>query len=301
MVGDASGVMEISMKDIIECEAGQGTTFALQWHEHKKPAQGMSGIFNRAIGITTTRSTLEVRAATKQEQKRCVAVLAGRPILSEDPDPTEFAELVEEHRLAVEALDPTSRTCKQHLFSVVNWFCFPVLLALEITVPTCFSPSTRRQWLLTFLVSMAWLAFFSYWICVMADALHANFGVPDSLLGLTLTAVGTSFPNCVASVIVARKGQCSMAVANALGSNIQNVFFALGVPWFINAAINGGHFAQPTNGIRSGVISMAGSLGLFVAFIVAGRSSLGKLSAAAFLLGYVAFFIFTVLEAYYFI
>merc|ERR1711935_1045236 len=103
---------------------------------------------------------------------------------------------------------------------------------------------------------MAWLAFFSYWICAMAEAVHNEFGVPESLLGLTLTAIGTSFPNAVASIIVARKGQSSMAVANALGSNIQNVFLALGIPWFFNAWVKGGQFAQSTNGIFAGVVSM---------------------------------------------
>lgn len=148
-------------------------------------------------------------------------------------------------------------------------------MALVLTVPTCFTPERRSRWPLTFCMSMVWLAFFSYWICVMADDVSEDFGIPSSLLGLTLTAIGTSFPNCIASVIVASRGQCSMAVANALGSNIQNVFLALGFPWLANALVNGGSFQQSTDGIFAGVISMAGSLVLFIVFLLTSRCQLG--------------------------
>merc|ERR1712070_1159632 len=115
---------------------------------------------------------------------------------------------------------------------------------------------------------MVWLAFFSYWICFMSYQINANFGIDSALLGLTLTAIGTSFPNMIASVIVARRGQCSMAIANALGSNIQNVFLALGFPWLANCIRLGGSFKQGQAGIATGIISMAGSLGLFVVFLL---------------------------------
>merc|ERR1711879_190464 len=111
----------------------------------------------------------------------------------------------------------------------------------------------------------------------------------DSLLGLTLTAIGTSFPNCVASVIVARRGQCSMAIANSLGSNIQNVFLALGFPWLANALISGGSFKQGTAGIGAGVISMAGSLGLFVFALMFNRCKLSRFPAVIFLVAYAVF------------
>merc|ERR1712232_684985 len=140
----------------------------------------------------------------------------------------EFVELYREHQDAQQALDPShEKSCKELLREVVHWFCFPVLLGLECTIPKCFTPKRRKLWPLTFFMAMVWLAFFSYWICFMADRITEEFGIPSSLLGLTLTAIGTSFPNCIASVIVARRGQCSMAIANALGSNIQNVFLAL--------------------------------------------------------------------------
>lgn len=195
-------------------------------------------------------------------------------------------------------MDHSHRTWKQHLVDIVNWFCFPVILVLEVTVPECSMPSKRHLWPLTFVMAMAWLSFFSYWICEMSDKVHDIFGIPTALLGLTLTAVGTSFPNCIASVAVARKGQSSLAIANALGSNIQNVFLALGFPWLINCLINGGAFPQSTTGINTGVISMAGSLVLFVLFLAFDKCRLGRPASVSFIVAYMAFCAYAVIESY---
>ncbi|KAF4750005.1 hypothetical protein FOZ63_024606, partial [Perkinsus olseni] len=53
----------------------------------------------------------------------------------------------------------------------------------------------------------------------------------SALMGVTVCAVGTSFPNFYASLIMAKAGRSSTAIANALGSNIQNIFIALALPW----------------------------------------------------------------------
>lgn len=294
MIGNLSGIFEIHMKDILRCECGEGPTFTLQCIDPE--IEWIGPVVNPARGVT-----LEFEVSTQHERDLCVAVLGGEAVIIE-PNREEYVQLVEEHRHSVDAWDPHNRSCKQHLLSLVRWCCFPVLVALEITVPKCFSNATRRMWPLTFLMSMVWLSFFSYWICVVADELSESpprgFGIPSSLLGLTLTSIGTSFPNCIASVIVARNGQCSMAIANALGSNIQNVFLALGVPWLVNALINGGEFPQSTDGIYAGVVSMAGSLVLFVAFLAVGRCRIGRYASIVFLFAYVAFFAITILTTY---
>lgn len=301
-LGGVSGNIDIPAKDILECQKGEGNTFVMQYVDHQAAAKNVSQTLDQVLvdpvaGSGGILTTLEFRAANQQEQESIVDCLS-RPDAVAEPNAQEFAELIDEHRHVIEALDPSRRTCKQHLYSVVNWFCFPVLLFLEVTVPKCFTPMKHKLWPLTFFMSMVWLAFFSYWCCVMADKVNEEFGVPESVLGLTLTAIGTSFPNCVASVIVARKGQCSMAVANALGSNIQNVFLALGFPWLANAILQGGWFAQPTNGIFTGVVSMAGSLIIFIVSLVVGCSSIRKPFAYLMLVAYVVFLVSTILQGY---
>ena len=60
---------------------------------------------------------------------------------------------------------------------------------------------------------------------------------PDSIMGLTLLAAGTSIPDCLSSIAVARRGHGDMAVSSSIGSNIFDILIGLPVPWFILTAI----------------------------------------------------------------
>lgn len=55
------------------------------------------------------------------------------------------------------------------------------------------------------------------------------FGVSDTLIGLTIVAIGTSMPELITSVVAAMKKQTDIAVGNIVGSNIFNIFFILGM------------------------------------------------------------------------
>ncbi|POI19867.1 hypothetical protein CIB84_016388 [Bambusicola thoracicus] len=50
-------------------------------------------------------------------------------------------------------------------------------------------------------------------------------------MGITFLAAGTSVPDCMASLIVARQGLGDMAVSNTIGSNVFDILVGLGVPW----------------------------------------------------------------------
>ena len=58
-------------------------------------------------------------------------------------------------------------------------------------------------------------------------ALH--IGMSETLVGLTIVAVGTSLPELVTSMVAAKKGETSLAVGNVIGSNLFNIIFILGV------------------------------------------------------------------------
>lgn len=59
----------------------------------------------------------------------------------------------------------------------------------------------------------------------IASILHMT----DTLIGLTVVALGTSLPELVTSVVAARKNQLDMALGNVIGSNIFNILFVLGI------------------------------------------------------------------------
>lgn len=59
--------------------------------------------------------------------------------------------------------------------------------------------------------------------------------IPDSIMGLTFLAAGTSVPEAVSSVIVTKQGHGAMGISNSIGSNTFDILLCLGLPWFIKA------------------------------------------------------------------
>lgn len=61
-----------------------------------------------------------------------------------------------------------------------------------------------------------------------ASDIAASFGLSETLIGLTIVAVGTSLPELVTSIVAAHKGKCDLAMGNVIGSNIFNLLLVLG-------------------------------------------------------------------------
>ena len=62
-----------------------------------------------------------------------------------------------------------------------------------------------------------------------ATGIARMFGLSETLIGLTIVALGTSLPELVTSIVAARKGQNDIAMGNVIGSNLFNIFLILGV------------------------------------------------------------------------
>ena len=61
-----------------------------------------------------------------------------------------------------------------------------------------------------------------------ASAIAAAMGLSETLIGLTIVAVGTSLPELATSIVAARKGESGLALGNAIGSSTFNILFILG-------------------------------------------------------------------------
>lgn len=62
-----------------------------------------------------------------------------------------------------------------------------------------------------------------------ASNIAAKFGMSQTLIGLTIVSIGTSLPELVTSCVAAHKNEVDMALGNAIGSNIFNILFVLGI------------------------------------------------------------------------
>ncbi|XP_070542944.1 sodium/potassium/calcium exchanger 4-like isoform X3 [Ptychodera flava] len=109
-------------------------------------------------------------------------------------------------------------------------FGFPIHLAMYITTPDCKRQSWASWYPLTFLMSTVWMGIFCYVAVKMVDVIGYIAGIPDVVMGLTFLAIGSSLPDLILSIIVARQGLLDMALANAIGSNVFDILICLGVP-----------------------------------------------------------------------
>lgn len=62
-----------------------------------------------------------------------------------------------------------------------------------------------------------------------AKVIAKTFGMSETLIGVTIVAIGTSLPELVTSIVAAYKGQSEIAIGNVVGSNIFNIAFILGM------------------------------------------------------------------------
>ncbi|XP_029431589.1 sodium/potassium/calcium exchanger 5 [Rhinatrema bivittatum] len=108
----------------------------------------------------------------------------------------------------------------------------PIIMLLYLTTPDCRRRSWKRWFILTFFMSAVWISVFTYILVWMVTIVGETLALPETVMGLTLLAAGTSIPDTVASVLVAREGKGDMAMSNIVGSNVFDML-CLGLPWFI--------------------------------------------------------------------
>ena len=97
--------------------------------------------------------------------------------------------------------------------------------------------------LFMFAIGIVGLVLGGKWIVDNAIILATQAGLSERIIGLTIVAIGTSLPELATTVSAIRQGHTDLAIGNAIGSNIFNVFWILGItalvkPLPFNVAIN---------------------------------------------------------------
>lgn len=116
-----------------------------------------------------------------------------------------------------------------------------------------------------------------------AVTLAKIWGLSDSLIGLTIVAIGTSLPELATSVVAAIRRQSDIVVGNVIGSNIFNVFWILGVssivaPLPFTPAIN-----------IDVLVAMSATAVVFLALFVGSRNRFDRWQGVLFAGSYVAY------------
>ena len=143
--------------------------------------------------------------------------------------------------------------------------------------------------ILYILLGLAGLVFGGRFIVEGAVAIAKGLGISETVIGLTVVAVGTSLPELATSVVAAYKKNVDIAVGNVVGSNIFNVFFILG----ISACIRPLTIAAGTN--LALMMTVASSGLLFLTMFTGRRRILERWEGLVFILvygGYTGYLLF---------
>ena len=153
-------------------------------------------------------------------------------------------------------------------------------------------PTGRRTLIAigTFVVGAVGVAVSANFVVSGAEEIALELGVPDLVVGLTVLAIGTSAPEIVTSVIAAVRGEREVAIGNAIGSNVFNLLFVLGL---VSATTTDLPIADEL--IRLDLPVMLAASLLCVPFAIT-RASITRWEGAAFLGLYVSYTTYVVLD-----
>ena len=147
---------------------------------------------------------------------------------------------------------------------------------------------TSKKCLVLILTGLAFIIAGGQAVVYSAQYIARSFGMTETLIGLTVVALGTSLPELVTSIVAARKGETGLAIGNVVGSNIFNNLLILGVSSTIHPiAVNTASFFDMI------VLIL---MSFLVMLLVFRKKELGRAGGALMLLVYTAYVIFAAIR-----
>lgn len=161
-----------------------------------------------------------------------------------------------------------------------------------------FPGSKRYYWI--FMISIIWIMLLS-WVLVESGVYIAHaLNIPEVIIGLTILAVGTSIPDLISSLIVAKEGRCDMAISNAVGSNIFDILFGLGFPWVLTILLFREKIVIDNTNLYSSIVLLFATVICIGFLFVMQKWKLGRKSGFFLLMLYVGYMAWLIGDVYLF-
>eukprot|EP00297_Palpitomonas_bilix_P004522 CAMPEP_0113918324 /NCGR_PEP_ID=MMETSP0780_2-20120614/33285_1 /TAXON_ID=652834 /ORGANISM="Palpitomonas bilix" /LENGTH=681 /DNA_ID=CAMNT_0000918113 /DNA_START=267 /DNA_END=2312 /DNA_ORIENTATION=- /assembly_acc=CAM_ASM_000599 len=184
--------------------------------------------------------------------------------------------------------------------SCMGWFLyvlfFPFHGLFMITIPDCQAPKWRKYYFLSFFMCMIWIMVLSFIMVDGANKLGICIGIDETVMGLTLLAAGTSVPDAISSILVARDGKGDMAVSNAIGSNVFDILLGLGFPWLLYSLVHvttTPYISVSAEGMLEYASFLFGTLLLFIFILMCTKFRMMKFVGVILMLLYGGFIAFS--------
>ncbi|KAK2842322.1 hypothetical protein Q5P01_012522 [Channa striata] len=216
---------------------------------------------------------------------------------SSDKDSTESSEEEYDEEEEEEKDEPLSLEWPDTRRKQATYlFLLPIVIPLWLTVPDVRNQKSRKFFVLTFLGSIVWIAIFSYLMVWWAHQVGETIGISEEIMGLTILAAGTSIPDLITSVIVARKGLGDMAVSSSVGSNIFDITVGLPVPWLLYSSIHSlAPVAVSSNGLFCAIVLLFLMLLFVIISIASCKWKMNKVLGSTMFLLYFIFLVLSVM------
>ncbi|KAG7253736.1 hypothetical protein CRUP_011834 [Coryphaenoides rupestris] len=187
--------------------------------------------------------------------------------------------------------------------SKVKWLIsWPLLLILFFTIPNCAKPRWEKFFMLSFILSTVWIAVFSYLMVWMVTIIGFTLGIPDVIMGITFLAAGTSVPDCIASLIVARQGLVDMGQGPTTSAASVDIPWGGGLGHALGPASTRGDYGSEvminSRGLVYSVVLLLGSVALTVLGIHLNRWRLTPRLGVYVLVLYAIFLCFSIMIEY---
>ena len=158
------------------------------------------------------------------------------------------------------------------------------LIGKSIEIETTGSNWSTAAYLVMITLGLSFAVFAAHHLVLVGSELAVSMNVPHSVVGTTISGLGTSLPELITSIIAIRKGHADIGIGNIIGSNIYNILMIMGV-----GAVLGGVMVGADVYVDYAIMIIF-SLSLLIALKT---GIIGRPMGIALTIGYIAYLIVT--------
>ena len=152
-----------------------------------------------------------------------------------------------------------------------------------------------KNYIMAFFMSILLIGGLSFIMVESAVSIAHTLNINKAIIALTILAAGTSIPDLLSSIIVAKKGRGDMAISNSVGSNIFDILFGLGFPWLLVGAM-GKEVIVSTENLMGSIFLLFATILAVLFILIMKKWKIGKRSGAFLVFVYVLYLVWNVYQ-----
>ena len=144
-------------------------------------------------------------------------------------------------------------------------------------------------------MSILFIGFITHFMVEWCTRIGCILNIPPVVMGTTVLAAGTSIPDALSSIAVAKDGLANMAVANAVGSNVFDIWLGLGLPWLCYLSWQTPNYLTvTTDELIPSTLILAGVLFVYFGTVAGGGFTLSPKIGWAYIALYVLYAVYNI-------